>query len=238
VLPAAEDLELREVVCTRIREGEWEVQIHFVSFRPGVFAIPALDLGGIRLRGIEMETRSVLEDKGEEELTPPRQQLVIPGTWFKVGLLAAFLVLFPPFLIFLGRKVPVWLAIYRERRFKKIPSQRIKAVLRRLARELLKMDGRRFFTELTRAIRAYLTARLAFPADKATTREIRRILPLRLPADTLPQEAAFGIAALLERGDHVRFGGRPCHRREMESALRKIEELVETVEEAESRVES
>jgi hypothetical protein len=200
--------------------------------------MPALDLGGIRLRGIEMETRSVLEDKGEDELKPPRQQLVIPGTWFKVGLLAAFLVLFPPLLIFLWRKAPGWLASYRERRFQKIPLQRIRAALRRLAKELGGMDGRRFFTELTRAIRVYLAAKLAFPADKATTREIGRILPLRLPAETLPQEAAVGIAVLLERGDHVKFGGKPCRRREMENALRKIEELVETVEEAESRVES
>jgi hypothetical protein len=208
--PPAPDLELREVMCTRIREGEWEVQIHFVSFKPGKFAVPGLDLGGIRLRGIELETRSVLEDKGEAELKPPRRQLVIPGTWLKAALLAGFLVLFPPFLIFLWR----------------------------LAKELARMDGRRFFTELTHAIRAYLTTRLTFPADKATTLEIGRILPDRLPADSLAQGAASGIAALLERGDHVKFGGRPCRRKEMERALQRIEELVNIVEEVENRVES
>jgi hypothetical protein len=237
-LPPAPDLELMEVSCNRIREGEWEVQIHFISFRPGKFTIPALDLGGIRLRGIELETRSVLEDKGEGELRPPRQQLVIPGTWFKIGLLAAFLVLLPPFLIFLWRKVPGWLESYREVRSKKLPAKKIRTVLRRLARDLREMDGRRFFTELTLAIRVYLTNRLAFPADKATTREIGRIMPMRLPPDALPQQAASGMAALLERGDHVKFGGKPCRSREMEKALVKTEELVQAIEEAENHVES
>ena len=236
--PPAPDLELREVACTRIREGEWEVQIHFVSFKPGKFAVPGLDLGGIRLRGIELETRSVLEDKGEVELKPPRRQLVIPGTWLKAALLAGFLVLFPPFLIFLWRKAPGWLEGLRERRVRNLPLQRIRVALRRLAKELARMDGRRFFTELTHAIRAYLTARLAFPADKATTLEIGRILPDRLPAHSLAQGAASGIAALLERGDHVKFGGRPCRRKEMERALQRIEELVDIVEEVENRVES
>jgi hypothetical protein len=214
------------------------VQIHFVSFRPGIFTTPPLDLGGILLRGIEMETRSVLEDRGEEDLRPPRRQLVIPGTWLKAGFLAAFLILFPPLLIFLWRKAPGWLARYRELRNRNLPLQRLRAVLRRLAKELSDMDGGRFFSELTAAIRIYLTEKLSFPAVKATTREIDRMLPGRMPVEPLPRDAASGIVALLQRGDHVKFGKRPCNRREMKSALRKTQELVEIVEEVENRVES
>lgn len=236
-LPVAPRLELREVVCSRIRSTEWDVQIRFTSFQPGIAPLPPLDLGGIVLSGLEIETRSVVEDRADSELKPPRKQLAVPGTWSKVGIAVFFLLACVPLVLLVLRLAPAWIEGARALQRRILPVQRVKAALRRLARVLSAADGRRFFIELTRAFRAYLAARLAFEAETATTREIGRELPSRFPeAVADPDGLAEEVVSLLRQADFVKFGGRTCREEEMRAALLWTERLVDAIERGEGPV--
>jgi hypothetical protein len=239
-LPESSWLEIRDVKCTKIREQEWDVKIHFTAFKPGVHILPDLNLGDIILSGLTSETLSILQGKGDDRLRPLRGQLVLPGTWLKIALALVLIFSMPPFLYLFIRFLLKIFGEYKLARFRILPKFRVSRALKRLGRELAELDPRRFFLRLTRALRNYLTARLAFPADKATTLEIDSLLPVKLPG-ALPSDRTHTlqeeIVALFRRADHVKFGGLDSTKEEMAGALKKAEGIIVAIEKVEENVE-
>lgn len=238
-LPFSARLEIETVVCKRMREGEWEVQIHYTSFEPGARQLPALNLGAIELSGLDIVTRSVIEDRGETGLRSPKPQLAIPGTWTKIGFAVFSLLFCGPVLLFLLRCTPGWLARARKVQRRILPVLRMKFVLRRLGKRLPGMDGQRFFFYLTRAFRRYFSARLDFSAMTATTREIGRALPEKLSdGESGGAPLAAEIESLFREADEVKFGGRSCRKERLRLVLAQSERLVDAIERGAERVES
>ncbi len=233
-------LVVREVSCTRIKGAVWEVRIFFTTFRPGRHVLPDIDLGGIVLSDLKAETRSILEDKGEQKLVGPKGQLLLPGT-IRMLILTAIGVLFvPPILLRLLKGAFAFLRRYQMYRQRKQPYSRLLHALNRLMKKLSDCDCGVFFTQISRLLREYISRRLDIPALTSTTLELQRLLPQALdraqPSEQIGSVAS-NLIALLRRADYVRFGGQSASQIEMEEAVNEVSLYAERIEGVIQRVE-
>jgi hypothetical protein len=205
-LPSASWLEIRQVRVLLLGGREWEVRIRYVSFAPGQAALPSLDLRAITLAGLQVHTASILAERKLERPAPPRDQLALPGTARRLALTALAAVACPVAAVFAGMRAARFARRLAARRRAALPGNRFRRALRRLRGQLDSLGPRRFYIELTAALRAYIEARHRVRASAATTRELRSSLAA-LSATGAPAQALEDLARLLERGDVVKFGG-------------------------------
>jgi hypothetical protein len=239
--PRGRWLVVNEVSCARIRESLWEVRIFFTTFRPGRHVLPDIDLGGVVLSGMRAETRSILEDKGEEKHAGHKGQLLLPGTVRSLVLAALALLLLPPLAFKLIKGGLAMFRSYRAHRVRKMPYTRFLNALNRLQRKMNESDPAVFFTLFSRSLREYISGRLSIPALTCTTLELQRLLPEALSREgeavwTAP--VSIDVIALLKNADFVRFGGRSASQEEMKDALVKVSRFAHGIEGANQHVES
>ena len=234
-------LVLRDITCVRIKGQVWEVRIFFTTFRPGRHVLPDIDLGEIVLANLRAETRSILEDKGEEKPAGQKGQLLLPGTVRMLILAALVILLMPPFLYKAFRGGLAVLKSYNALRLRKLPHSRLLRALDRLQTRMKDYDAAAFFTQITRLLREYFDGRLHIPAQTSTTLELRLLLLEALSRAHPSGEISLvtsGVIDLFQRADYVRFGGQSASPREMADVLDEVSQFVEKVEGVVKHVES
>ncbi len=232
-LPSAPWLDVRRVRVAPLGGGEWDVRIELVSFAPGPARVPRLDLGGVALEDLRIQTASILEEKKADRPAPPREQLFVPGTALRLGTAAALVIGGPILAAWLAvRAVRLGRRVSRYRRLM-LPWSRLQRALKRLRLRAARLAGREFYIELTSALRTYLERRHGLAATSATTRELGERLRVLAPSGD-EREAADGLARLFARGDWVKFGGLPAEPAELLSAVESAEACSRRLEEASS----
>ena len=253
-LPSSRWLTVEDVQCNRYRPDEWVVRIHFVTFKPGSHTLPALDLGGLHLENIKVETRSILGDSEQTRPAGLKGQLGLPGTTWKLTVLILSLLAAPGLLLYGARLIRRVYLGYRELRRRLEPRKRILRELRRLLGRLEECPQDEFFSQITRLLREYFQRRFAVPAPMSTTEELRGILaealagalsaepagrsesPVSSEEPAAPARPPFGtelserVVRLLRRADWVRFGSFESSPEEMRETVAAAVAIVETIE--------
>jgi len=233
-LPSTRWLTVRDVQCSSYHPGDWLVRIFFTSFRPGIHTLPALDLGGLLLENVRIETRSILGDADETKPVGPKGQLALRGTRRTLTALMILVLAGPP-LLYVGIRLGA-----RAYRSYRLAGQRM-APRNRVLRELGRLRGRldecpppELFSQISGLLREYFQVRLSFPASTYTTEELRGALTwyfkqdrdLERPGNDLGAR----IGALLSRADYIRFGALESSQMERERALMNAASIVEDID--------
>jgi len=234
-------LVFRDITCAKIKGQVWEVRIFFTTFQPGRHVLPDIDLGAIVLSNLRAETRSILEDKGQEKPVGQKGQLLLPGTLRTLILTALAILLMPPILYKMFRAGVAVLKSYNTLKQRKLPRSRILRALDRLQSRLKDYDAVAFFTQVTRLLREYFDGRLHIPAETSTTLELQLLLPEALsrvrPSDEI-RLVTSGVIDLFHRADYVRFGGQSASQGEMADVLEEVLQFVDNIEGVVEHVES
>jgi len=205
--------------------NEYELRVVLTPYQPGTLTLPAMDLGGIEVRELNLHVSSVL-DGADTEPAPPHRQAVLPYTRIMVAGAAAVLLLVP-FGAFAaarwGRKrLERILAGYRSGK----PYRRILKALRALEGRIEELDPRSFYIELLHELRAYFSEKLDRDLMSATSSEIgshlRRLISRAEDREELIQ--------LFHSADLVKFASRSSRLGERREHLAVLRRVLETVE--------
>jgi hypothetical protein len=232
---------LRDISCTKIKGQIWEVRIFFTTFQPGRHVLPDIDLGGIVLTNLRAETRSILEDKGQEKPAGQKGQLLLPGT-LRTLIVTALVILLMPLILYKSTKGGLAvLKSYKTLRQRKLPHSRILRALDGLQARMKDYDAAAFFTHVTSLLREYFYGRLHIPAQTSTTLEIQQLLPDALsrahPSGDI-RLVTSGVIDLFHRADYVKFGRQSASRSEMADVLEDVFQIIDKIEEVAEYVES
>ncbi|MFP4205777.1 MAG: hypothetical protein ACLFRR_06775 [Spirochaetaceae bacterium] len=211
-----------------VRLGEtaagWELRVTFTPYRTGTQTLPAMRLGDVSLRSIDVPVSSILDEQ-RDSLAPLRDQLMLPGTRALIAGAAGLLVLIPGgwFLFFRWgrRKVRAVVQRYREA----LPYRRISRSLRQLAGDMNEMSDREFYIRLLSDFRAYLSKRMHADALSATTEELAAELQRYIPE----AEDRQAVLDVFHFGDRVKFASRrasaEARTQHLEAVLRVLRHL-------------
>lgn len=205
--------------------GGWELRVSFTPFQPGTQTVPAMFLGDVYLRGIDVPVPTILEED-RSELEPLRDQLLLPATRFLLASVLAVVVLVPAgwFLFYRwGRKrLRTLLARYRDA----LPYRRISRSLRQLSGDMDDMSDREFYIQLLADFRAYLSRRMHTEAFSATTEELAGELERYIPTET-DREA---VLEVFKFGDRVKFASQRASTRARADHLEAVLRVLRHVE--------
>lgn len=202
----------------------WELRASFTPFRPGTQTLPAMVLGDVYLRGVDVPVSSILEDT-RSELAPLRDQLMLPATRVLLAAVLGTLVAVPL----------LWFVSYRwgrrrilslvQRYRAAVPYRRIRRSLRRLSTEMDGMSDREFYIRLLSDFRSYLTRRMHTDALSATTEELADELERYIPS----VEDREAVLEVFHFGDRVKFASQRATARtradHLEAVLRVLRHL-------------
>jgi hypothetical protein len=196
-LPTAPWVLIRDVQVRHEPPFE-RVTIKFVPFAPGIKTLPPLVLGDITLDGVKVSTNSLL-GKDPPELTPPRDQLLLPHTeLFLLFCLAVLLVL--PWIIWrLVKPAARWATALRKRSARRRLWRHWVKDIRHLRASALSLGGPEFYTELSQLARVYLGTRFDHDFGTLTAIEAQDVL------QPLPPAWRAEWVRLLRRSDVIRF---------------------------------
>lgn len=211
-------------------EKSLSVFISFTSFAPGIQAFPPIDLGSVNLQNVKIFTHSMLPD-AYEGVRRLRGQMLLPGTRLALAIILAAAAM-SPFLLYtamrLMRKLFRWLkAMIRIHK----PARRLRRQLKRLRAGIEVQSASEWYLSLTRALRVYLSTRLACNCRCATTSEIS--LLANSNSENAPQVR---ILQVLKDGDMVKFARRSADTAACRNALATVEEAVHDWEKTVARL--
>lgn len=216
-------------------DGRWEVRVGFSSYRPGVLALPPIDVGAFRLENIRVQAASLLSGDRDVApvLRPPRPQLVLPGTGGVLLAVAAAVLTVPHLLVSGGLLLAGRARRRRRQRARGLPRARLERAVRRLqasSPRSMAADAETisFYAQLAHLARDYLAARMRMPAHACTTRELRSALP----GHGLPGTLGTGLTAILDTADRVKFAGRHSSAAEMQALSEQLIALVQAIDAA------
>lgn len=204
------------------------IHIFFVSFAPGERALPPIDLGAITLRGIRVTTASLTKG-GRARLSPPKGQLLLPGTTLIVGVIVALLIGLPLAFIFIFRRTRRALVAYIENYRARRPWRQLARALDELAKRKPPRDPRSFYIGLVDAVKGYLSAKSGRDFRAVTAREFSEAVGA---AETLSAPAG-DFAAIVAFGELVKFAGAEASEDNLERDLARVREITEAVETSE-----
>ncbi|NNM67518.1 MAG: hypothetical protein HKM06_05880 [Spirochaetales bacterium] len=176
-----------------------QVLVRYVSFAPGNKTLPPIPLGDIVLKGLSIQTASVLNPQNLPHLAPPRSPLALPQTGLFLFLtLAALLVL--PFLIwYLSVFATSLMKRLKKARARKKPYRILLKQTRALSQNAAGMRGPEFYSDFSILLRTYLTGRFGLDFIAATAPEFSFLLR------SLPGNWSADWVRLIRRADNVRF---------------------------------
>lgn len=196
-LPSAPWVLIRDVQVRHEPPFE-RVTIKFVPFAPGVKTLPPLVLGDITLDGVKVSTNSLL-GKEAPELTPPRDQLLLPHTELFLLFCLAVILLLPWLIWRTAKPAAAWTAAWRKRSFRHRAWRRWVKDVKSLRAEALVLNGPEFYTRLSRLAREYLGTRFDQDFGTLTAAEAHDVL------QPLPPAWRSEWIRLLRRSDVIRF---------------------------------
>jgi hypothetical protein len=183
----------------------FDVRISFTPFRPGTLTFPPLDFGSLTLHGVDFHVASILEEDSPQ-LSPMRDQLVLPSTRFFIAMAATVLVLVPvailAFYPFIRRQFGRVVGYYRAGR----PYRKLRRSLNRLRQDAAHVEGRTYYIRLLDEGRRYLTRKLGVDCVSATTRELETMMVSYIANE----EDRGTLLSLFHMGDLVKFAQRPA----------------------------
>jgi len=175
------------------------VTVKFVPFAPGVKVLPPLVLGDITLEGIRISTNSLLSKQAPSELTPPRDQMLVPHTELFVFLAFLLLIVLP---VTAWRFVPPVVSLVqaiRRRSDRHRAWRQLHKDLKKLQSKAMALAGRDFYTQFSHLVRTYLGGRFNRDFQTLTASEVHVFLR--------PLPAAWNAewVRLIHKADVVRF---------------------------------
>jgi hypothetical protein len=196
-LPTAPWVLIRDVQVRHEPPFE-RVTIKFVPFATGIKTLPPLVLGDVTLDGVKVSTNSLL-GKEPPELTPPRDQMLLPHTeLFLLFCLVVILIL--PWIVWrLIKPAARWTTALRKRSSRRREWRRWTKEIRKLRTSALSLEGPAFYTQLSQLARAYLGSRFDEDFGTLTAAEAQEML------QPLPPAWRSEWVRLLRRSDVVRF---------------------------------
>jgi hypothetical protein len=228
----SQDYEIKRILLESSPKGS-TLTLFFIPWIPGEIKIVPFETEGARFPGATVYARSLLSGD-DEKPRPPRGLLFLPGTKTLIAVIASSLAALAlavwaaaAFLMpFLSRLLSV-------RRARK-PFRRFQHELRIMRKRLKDEDQAYFYALLSRAFRAYASARL-FPAfasltagEFGTALAVKtRGMPARLEA--LGEDREF-VARVLMRSDMVRFADSLYLRTERVEDMERLSRIVENLE--------
>jgi len=232
-LPSTRYIHIRQMLLSDQENNGVEVRVRFVSFKTGSSELPPVDLGGVLLKGISINTTSLL--KGEEldkDFRDLKGQLFIPGTALGTTLIISALIGVPLLVIVGGARIRKEVRRFLLHRRRRQPYRRLLSALAILEGE--EMEHRDFYIRLTRMVRHYLNSRTGTDYLTRTINEIKWEKQAETGEEN-PIEQYF--LPLLEYGDLIKFGEYKAsmeRRREDLSMVRKASETLEELLEKEA----
>ncbi len=217
------------------KSGDYQILLDFIAYAPGVIVLPDVEVGGLRISGLQVEIASLLDlEGGNSELSPPAATLAAAGTApLLYGLLFAFIV-FAASSAFLARQGFPLLQDALERRRRSLAVRAMRRVLVRLHEKFAELDANTVFSMLLPALREYLSLRSGVNCRSLTPGELSQALDGVLPEgrnrfvfltpDTTNLETLFRL------GDAVRFGGGAARASRLDVLLAGVSDLVDRIE--------
>ncbi len=210
---------------TAVQQGQdAEVRVEFTAFRQGTLALPPLDLGQITIQGLDVFVASILSDK--PELSPLRDQAILPSTDLLIAGTVAALVLAPLVWLFFARFGKKRVQRLVERYRANQPARRLNRSLRQLDSEVQALKGREFYIALLEDLRAYVSQKLGVDCMSATTHELRGYLD-QLIEDSRDREE---LVALFHYGDLVKFAQRRSPVKKRRKHIQDVQEVIAKIE--------
>lgn len=232
-LPQSDWLFIKQVEVMQIIDTQYEVRIFFVAFKPGSHLLPPIKLGKITLSGLTLDARSILDDKKiTVPVLQPKSQILLPGTWFTIGMLL-FLIIILPYLVILAIRLSKKLITHiKQAALKEQPRNKILKSLKKIKHEIPDLEPRNFFNELAMLLKEFMNDRLQLPVLPATTTEVKDILYETYP-DLKDSKHIRDLVSFFKTADYVRFGGKPIKKKEMNSLIDIVIALVVTLDKLE-----
>lgn len=210
---------------TAVQQGQdAELRVEFTAFRQGTLALPPLDLGQITIQGFDVFVASILSDK--PELSPLRDQAILPSTDLLIAGTVAALVLAPLVWLFFARFGKKRVQRLVERYRANQPARRLNRSLRQLDSEVQALKGREFYIALLEDLRAYVSQKLGVDCMSATTHELRGYLD-QLIEDSRDREE---LVALFHYGDLVKFAQRRSPVKKRRKHIQDVQEVIAKIE--------
>lgn len=184
------------------------VTIKYVPFAPGVKVLPPLVLGDITLDGIRISTNSLLDKGAPGDLSPPREQMVLPHTELILFLSFLLLIVLPLAAWRLSRPVAALVrALGRQSDRHRAWRQLIREA-KKLQGKVLALSGPEFYTQFSSLVRTYLAGRFDKDFRTLTAGEVKELLA------PLPPAWSAEWVRLIHRADVVRFDNQDPPERE------------------------
>jgi len=210
---------------TAVQQGQdAELRVEFTAFRQGTLALPPLDLGQITIQGFDVFVASILSDN--PELSPLRDQAILPSTDLLIAGTVAALVLAPLVWLFFARFGKKRVQRLVERYRANQPARRLNRSLRQLDSEVQALKGREFYIALLEDLRAYVSQKLGVDCMSATTHELRGYLD-QLIEDSRDREE---LVALFHYGDLVKFAQRRSPVKKRRKHIQDVQEVIAKIE--------
>jgi hypothetical protein len=213
-----------------VQQGqEAEVRVEFTAFRQGTLALPPIDLGEITVQGFDVYVETILGEN--PELSPLRDQAVLPSTDLLIAGAIAALVVIPLLWLFFVRfgKNRVHRLVERYRANQ--PARRLNRSLRQLDAEVQALKGREFYIALLEDLRSYVSQKLGVDCMSATTHELRGYLD-QLIEDTQDRE---DVVALFHYGDLVKFAQRRSPVKKRRQHIEDLQQVIAKIEQSQKK---
>ena len=222
-LPDSEWIDFHSVRVVPI-SGDYDLRVGFTSFHPGTATLPSLQFGELVLENVKIHTTSIVRE-GNAELTPLRDQLLLPGTRVFAGLAVGLLLVIPLALILLVIWLRGFVISILDRQRERRPLRKLTQKIAELRSRDGRVDNREVYAILLHEFKRFLAARAQLDLESATSREMADVLEVAYPGI----HESHDLAGLVLRFDNIKFGGlrvtAPLRERDFDRVLEFSKEL-------------
>lgn len=224
-LPTSDWFNFRDIALFEHQEGS-EVRISFSSFQPGLRMMPPLDLGGMIIADVRVNTASLLEAEATE-FAPPEEPLYLQGTGLFLGVALGLLIGSPVAIVLLVRVVRRAVVASSINRNRREAYDRVSGRLRELHKQILGRNIKQYYATIIDEIKLYLSRRTGQDISSQTGRELCATLG-RVYCDEVFVEP---LKRLILYSDDVKYGGRKANLGQRRLDLATAEDLISQLEE-------
>ena len=159
----------------------YKVIITFTPFATGSRTLPQINLGSLNLEDLRIYTSSLLENN---ELAPPREQVLLPMTEFTLTLILGLLVFIPLILWKTHTRMRNWYLSLRQTYNRLRPFKKFTKETGKLKVQLFGLESSEYYRRLQIILREYLSARWGKDLLSFTTQELRDVFGVHLDRDS------------------------------------------------------